>query len=617
MEFDRQLTDVLSEFARTLVTDFPIQAILDHLVIRIVDVLPITAAGVTLISPGLHPRYVAASDPAALRFERLQTELGEGPCLAAYDTGNAVAIPDLRVDERFPSFGPRAVAQGLLAVFTFPLRHGNQQLGALDMYRDVAGPLDAGAMMAAQTLADVAAAYLINAQARADLREASDRAHEVALHDALTGLPNRTLLVQRLDHAILRCQRSDKVVAILFADLDHFKSINDTYGHHVGDELLIAVAGRLEGILRASDTLARLGGDEFVILCEDLDEQAQGATLAARVGAALAESFVLSEVEVQVSASVGIAFAGRGYQASEQVLQVADTAMYQAKRKGGGRHATVDLREQRIANHRATLSRDLRGALARGELRTHYQPIVATATGRITGVEALLRWMHPMHGIVPPQTAVPLAERSGQITEIGRWVLQQACLDRRKWAKLGDTDGLEIAVNVSAHQLMSPEFPTTVAAVLAETNTDPAVVTLEVTESVFLRDSERALTALNDLKQLGVMLALDDFGTGYSSLSYLKRFPVDVVKIDRVFISDLDRNPESRLIVNAVVALAHGLCMTVIAEGVETLEQYKEIAALDCDSCQGFYFARPAPAVHLDALLARERGARVNMPVHL
>ena len=246
MEFDRQLTDVLSEFARTLVTDFPIQAILDHLVVRIVDVLPITGAGVTLIAPGTTPRYVAASNRVGVAVRAAADRARRRPCLAAYDTGNAVAVPDLRVDQRFPKFAPRAVEAGLMAVFTFPLRQGDNQLGALDMYRDVAGPLDAGAMMAAQTLADVAAAYLLNAQARADLRESSERAHESSLHDALTGLPNRALLVQRLDHAILRCQRSDKIVAILFADLDQFKSINDTYGHHVGDELLIAVADRLD-----------------------------------------------------------------------------------------------------------------------------------------------------------------------------------------------------------------------------------------------------------------------------------------------------------------------------------------------------------------------------------
>lgn len=615
MEFDRQLADLLSEFAHTLATDFSIQAILDQLVVRIVDVLPITAAGVTLITPGATPLHVASNEEA-LQFARLQSELGEGPSHTAYETGKAVAVPDLRTDPRFPTFAPRAVETGLMSVFTFPICHGDHQLGALDMLCDTTGPMDAGAMMAAHTLADVAAAYLLNAQARADLRESSERAQENLLHDAMTGLPNRTLLVQRLDHAILRCQRSDKIVAILFVDLDQFKSINDTYGHQVGDRLLVAVADRLTETLRAGDTVARLGGDEFVILCEDLDETSQGSQLAARIGSALAQPFTLTDVEVQVSASVGIAFAGRGDYGSEQALQVADTAMYQAKRKGGARHATVDLREQRLANHRATLSRDLRGALSRGELRTEYQPIVATSDGRITGVEALLRWTHPVHGNVGPQTAVPLAERAGLIAEIGLWVLERACLDRQQWPHDDYPHGLEIAVNVSAYQLMAPDFPAAVAAVLEETQTDPALVTLEVTESVFLRDGERAIVALNDLKEIGVMLALDDFGTGYSSLSYLKQFPVDVVKIDRVFISDLDRNPDSRLIVNAVVALAHGLCMWVVAEGIESVDQYKEVAELDCDSCQGFYFARPASAETIGTLLSG-RSATVSLPLRI
>ena len=616
MEIEHQLSDVLSEFARTLVTDFPIQAILDHLVLRIVEVLPITAAGVTLISPGVDPRYVAASDDAALRYERLQTELGEGPCIAAYKTGRAVAVADVRIDDRFPKFAPRAVDAGLLAVFTFPLRHGDTQLGALDLYRDVAGPLDAGAMMAAQTLADVAAAYLLNAKARADLQESSDRALETSLHDALTGLPNRTLLVERLDHAILRCRRSNKMVAILFADLDRFKSINDTYGHHVGDELLIAVAQRLTALLRPGDTVARLGGDEFVILCEDLDQTSQGGVLAARIAEQLSETFVLSDVEVQISASVGIAFAGRGDFVSEQILQVADTAMYQAKRRGGARYATIDRREQRLADQSTILSRDLRGALARGELHTAYQPIVATSDGRIAGVEALLRWTHPDHGLVKPQTAVALAECSGLIAEIGRWVLERACLDRQQWPRHNQPDGLDISVNVSAHQLMAADYVDTVTAVLAETNTDPGHLTLEVTESVFLQNEERALLALNELKQLGVALALDDFGTGYCSLSYLKRFPIDVVKIDRVFISDIDHNPDSRLIVNAVVGLAHGLHMTVVAEGVESAEQHNEVAALGCDFYQGFYFARPTSADNLDTYLAGAGTNNVNFAHH-
>jgi diguanylate cyclase (GGDEF)-like protein len=615
MPSEQQLSGVLSEFARTMVTEFPIQAILDHLVKRIVDVLPITAAGVTLISPVTDPRYVAASDESALRFEELQTELGEGPCLEAYQTGEAVAVPDLRDESRFRKFTPRALEAGLVAVFTFPLRNGNQQLGALDLYRNTPGPLDAATMDAAQTLADVAAAYLLNAQARADLRDSSDRSRERALHDALTGLPNRILLLERLDHAVLRGRRSGKLAAVLFADLDRFKLVNDLYGHGVGDQLLIAVAERLSAVLRPGDTLARMSGDEFVILCEDLDGPTQVDVIADRIGAAIAAPFVLSGIEVDVTASVGIAHSGPGDQLSEELLKDADTAMYQAKRSGGDQHQIIDLREKHLAAQRASLEHELHGAPARGELRTEYQPIVNTRDGRITGVEALLRWAHPARGVVRPTLLVPLAEKSGLITEIGHWVLEQACADLRHWQNRHQADDLTISVNVSAHQLMAPGYAASVAAVLSDTDIDPKLVTLEMTESVFVQDSERALVVLDELKHLGVRLALDDFGTGYSSLNYLKRFPIEIVKIDQGFVADMQQDHASHAIVFAVVELAHRLGMTVVAEGVETAEQHKKLASLGCDSCQGYYFARPMPAEDLDTLMQhRVAGRTVRLP---
>jgi diguanylate cyclase (GGDEF)-like protein len=615
MPSEQQLSDVLSEFARTMVTNFPIQGILDHLVKRIVDVLPISAAGVTLISPGSNPRYVAASDESALRFEELQTELGEGPCLMAYQTGDAVAVADLRDEIRFPGFAPRAIEAGLVAVFTFPLRSGGDQLGALDLYRNTSGLLDVAAMSAAQTLADVAAAYLLNAQARADLENSSERSHESAMHDSLTGLPNRTLFLERLGHAGRRGRRSGKVAAILFADLDRFKLVNDLHGHSVGDQLLVAVAQRLTAVLRPGDTLARLSGDEFVILCEDLDDPAQLDAIAARMGTAVAAPIVLSGIEMDITASVGIAFSGRGNPLSEGLLQEADTAMYQAKRHGGGRHQIVDVREQDLADDQITMEHELRGAPKRGELRTDYQPIVDTGDGRIVGVEALVRWVHPSRGLVMPSVLVPLAERSGLITEIGRWVLEQVCPARNRWQNRPHTGDLTMSMNVSACQLMSPDYVATVAAVLSATDTDPELVTLEVTESVFVQDSERALVVLGELKHLGVRLALDDFGTGYSSLNYLKRFPIDVVKIDQGFVAELERDRASHAIVAKVVELAHLLGMTVVAEGVETAEQCKEVASLGCDICQGYYFARPMCADDFDNLLDRGvAGGSLHLP---
>ncbi len=326
-----ELAEVLSAFARNMATDFPIQGILDHLVHRIVDIMPVTGAGVTLISPGVEPRFIAASSDAALSFEQLQSELAEGPCLVAYADGAAVSIPDLRLEQRFPRFAPRALATGLAAVFTFPLNHDDVRLGALDLYRDTPGPLTDKFMRTAQTLADVAAAYLLNAQAREDLQDSANRSREASLHDPLTGLPNRTLMLERLEHAFLRGRRSRKETALFFVDLDNFKAVNDTHGHAVGDELLIAVGDRLRKTLRPGDTLARFSGDEFVILCEDLDDRARPDTIRDRVQAVMEPPFVLSVGELAVTASVGSAVTARGDEAPAQLLHDADLAMYDTK----------------------------------------------------------------------------------------------------------------------------------------------------------------------------------------------------------------------------------------------------------------------------------------------
>jgi diguanylate cyclase (GGDEF)-like protein len=609
-----ELSGVLSEFAQTMVTNFPIQGILDHLVKRIVDIMPITAAGVTLIAPGLEPRYVAASDNSALRFEKLQTELGEGPCLAAYGTGQAIAVPDLRLEDRFPGFSQRALDAGLVAVFTFPLRHADLQLGALDLYRETSGGLSPALMGTAQTLADVAAAYLINAQARSDLQDSSDQSREAALHDALTGLPNRVLILQLLEHAFRVSRRSGKTSAVFFLDLDRFKAINDTYGHRAGDELLVAVADRLAGLLRPSDSLARLSGDEFVILCEDLDDISQADPIAVRLNDELCRPFQLSTVEVSVTASIGIAFTGQGIEAPEDLLHDADLAMYRAKRDRVRNHDVLDLRELHLAGHQAGLARGLPGAVRRRELHLDYQPIVDAVDGRVAGVEALLRWTHPSRGAVSPTVFIPFAEQSGQIIELGRWVLEQAWADRDRWQRQ-QADPIAMSVNVSAHQFMSAGFAGTVAAVLDSAPTDPGLLTLEVTERVFVRDEQRALVVLDELKDLGVKLALDDFGTGYSSLGYLNTLPIDTIKVDQSFIAKLGEKPASQAIVNAIIQLAHGLGMTVVSEGVETAKQHRELTKLGSDGCQGFYFARPMPASNFDALIQHQAdGSNPHLP---
>jgi diguanylate cyclase (GGDEF)-like protein len=352
-----ELSGVLTEFAQTMVTDFPIQGILDRLVERIVEVMPVTAAGVTLIASDLQPRYIAASDQSALRYEELQTLVSKGPGVAAYETGEAISVPDLRAERRFPEFVPRALTAGLAAVFSFPLRHGAMRLGALDLYRDTRGALSPGSLVAAQTLADVAAAYLINARGRADLQDAADRSREAALHDPLTGLPNRVLMLELLEHAFRASRRSGHTSAVLFLDLDRFKEVNDTYGHQIGDELLIAVGKRVSDALRPGDSVGRLSGDEFLVLCEGLEDRSHADLIAGRVRQELSRPFTLAGVTVAITVSIGIAFTGHGSDGAEELLHDADFAMYRNKRGGNGSDAVFDLRDLKLADYQARPAR--------------------------------------------------------------------------------------------------------------------------------------------------------------------------------------------------------------------------------------------------------------------
>ena len=594
----RDLAEVLSDFARTMATDFPIQGILEHLVQRTVEILPITGAGVTLISPGRQPRFVAASDPEAMRFEQLQSELSEGPCLEAYQSGRAVLAPDLTAEERFPEFVPRALAVGLAAVFTFPLHHEATRLGALDLYRDTPGPLPADSLSAAKTLADVAAAYLLNAQAREDLQDAATSSREASLHDALTGLPNRTLMAERLDHARLLARRSKKTTALFFVDLNHFKAVNDTYGHGAGDQLLVLVAERLKAVVRPSDTVARMSGDEFVILCEALDDPSHADPIVRRLDQALSDPFIVEGHELAVTASIGTAVDADGADLPAELLRDADQAMYMTKRRRLGGFGLAD-----AADDRRDLAEALPGAPERGELRLDYQPIVDTRDGRLTGAEALLRWTHPVQGAVPPLQLIPLAERTGQIVELGQWVLQQAWAESQRWRDQPSSRQLNLSVNVSAQQLLAAGFADMVATVLLAGSGDPRWLTLEVTEGVFVEDNARAIVVLNVLREIGVKLALDDFGSGYSSLGHLRAYPVDTIKIDQTFVARLGHDKAGSATVAALIQLGHDLGLNVVSEGVETAGQYAELTSLDCESCQGFYFARPMSCASLEALI--------------
>ncbi|HEX5533139.1 MAG TPA: GGDEF domain-containing protein [Actinomycetales bacterium] len=603
---DRQLSAVLSEFAYTIATDFSIASILDHLVRQIVHVVPVTSAGVTLIEEDGHPHLVAASNDAALRFERLQTELSDGPCVLAHGSGAAVSVADLSVEERFPRFATAASQAGLGSVFAFPLNHGRVRLGALDLYNESVGSLSADAMSAAQTLANVATAYLLNARTREEAHQSSDQMRHLASHDALTGLPNRMLLLQRIDHAAERARRSHAPAAVLFVDLDRFKSINDTYGHDMGDELLRAVGVRLTDVVRPGDTLARVYGDEFVLLCEDLRDQSDVDRVSERIRRSFDPPFTLDGVSVSISASVGVAYAGPGDLVSGALIAEADQAMYQIKRESALGRATSDLDSLPSRGRSVALGRDLRAALTGKGLDVAYQPIVEPANGVLSAVEVLLRWTHPVEGPMPPASVIAVAERTGVVSELGAWVLERACRDWVRWQQ-DDPDGaFDLAVNISTVQLMAPDIAGEVGRILDRTAMVPERLVLEVTESVLVEDPERARLVLLDLKALGVRVALDDFGAGYSSLSYLNRLPIDILKIDRQHIESNGGVGRSSEVISALTTLAHALGLQVVIEGVETKIDRLTAVQVGAELAQGYFYARPVAAADLEALL---RGA--------
>jgi diguanylate cyclase len=457
-------------------------------------------------------------------------------------------------------------------------------------------------VLAVQAVHEGAQDYLIKGQVDARLLSRSinyaierkraevELAHQ-AMHDALTGLPNRALFYDRLGQALNRVGRQGSAVAVLFLDLDRFKLINDSLGHGAGDKLLVSVAERLAGVLRAGDTAARFGGDEFVILCEDVSGERQAIAIAERIAAELDAPFVIDSDEVFAHTSVGIALATEPGARPEALIRDADAAMYRAKERGGGVYEVFDDAMRERAVRRMATENALHRALDRGEFVMHYQPIVHMATGALYGVEALARWQHPARGLVMPGEFIEAAEETGLIIALGAWAFEAACRQSAIWGS-----DVMMSVNLSARQCTHPDLVATFGEILARTRADPAAVSLEITETALMEDIELSTVTLSALKELGLRLALDDFGTGYSSLRALQHFPVDVVKIDRSFIEPIERDPQEAAIVAAVISLSHALGLRTVAEGIETIAQVDRLRALGCDLAQGFYFAKPGPA---------------------
>jgi diguanylate cyclase (GGDEF)-like protein/PAS domain S-box-containing protein len=441
-------------------------------------------------------------------------------------------------------------------------------------------------------------------------RKTEEQLKHDAFHDALTNLPNRPLLLNRMEQILLQAKRrNDYLSAVLFLDLDRFKIVNDSLGHLVGDQLLIAVSQRLEGFVRPGDTVARLGGDEFAVLLDDIHSLEEAVQIAKRIQSELPAPFVIKGHEVFTTASIGIALSSRDYQNPEQFLRDADLAMYQAKANGKARFEIFDEAMHARTIRHLELETDLRRAIINQEFRLLYQPIYSLKTGRISGFEALLRWHHPDQGLILPDEFIPIAEETGLITQIGQWVVCEACTTAARWNSLQpDYPALTINLNLSGKEF-TPQLPEFLKGILQGVDIDSSLVRLEITESTIMEAPETAAVILTRLKELGVSLEIDDFGTGYSSLSYLQNFPIDALKIDRSFVSQLHLKNENLEIVKTIINMAHNLNMYVIAEGVEDVAELKILADLKTEYIQGYLISAPVAAEDIPLLLADAKRA--------
>ena len=436
--------------------------------------------------------------------------------------------------------------------------------------------------------------------------QVQERLQHMAHHDALTDLPNRNLFLDRLQQSLTRARWHDRLVAVMFLDLDRFKNINDTLGHTVGDQLLLQLSERLSNSVRDGDTIGRFGGDEFAILLDDINSDSHISLLAEKLLDTLKKPFKINKHELFVTASIGISIFPNDGEDSDTLLRNADVAMYRAKDLGKNNYQFYSDDLSARIFERMTLESHLRHALERNEFVLYYQPQIDTRTQKIMGVEALLRWKHPEFGLVTPNNIVPLMEETGLIEKVGHWALETACRQARKWHDAGWTY-LHLSVNISSRQFNDPDFISLVHDIISTTGINPEYLELELTESMLIRNASATINALNTLSSLGVRFAIDDFGTGYSSLSYLRRFPIDTIKIDRSFIHDVTDNPDDAAIASAIIVMGQNLSLNVIAEGVENQQQLEFLSSRNCHYLQGNLFSRPLPAEEFSTLLRQEK----------
>jgi diguanylate cyclase (GGDEF)-like protein len=523
------------------------------------------------------------------------------------DNGGTLSLADLHAMDGDLALRNAAVELRIvsMAAATFTRDDGSVG-GMICVLDDVPRKWTAEEVALLASYGEMAGTELQLRQVLSDREMREQRLRHESVHDALTGLPNRTLFMRRLADATHRARRGqDGLFAVLFLDVDGFKLVNDSMGHHVGDEMLVSIARRLEGCVRGGDIVARLGGDEFAILLERIIDVRDAAMVAERVQEALRAPLSIGGYEHATSASIGVALSTGASEQPEYVLRSADIAMYRAKNSGRGRYEMFDRAMHAEALTRLQIETDLRHAFEREEFFLHYQPIVSIAEGRIVGAEALVRWRHFERGIVSPATFVPVAEDTGLVVPLGRWVLREACRQAHEWqSTLGNGQLFGMSVNLSVREFAQPDLVRAVSSVLEETGLQPQALRIEITESAIIGQKHPAIETVEQLRALGVSIHLDDFGTGYSALSYLHRLPLDAVKVDRAFTSAIDQEERPLHVVKAIVSLAHAIGLEVVAEGVTNERQLQLLREMGCDLAQGFYFSRPCNTDEMAQLLS-------------